>query len=428
MSPVRRAVRRTFHSLRVRNFRLYLFGQAVSVTGTWVQMVASAWLVLKLTGSGVALGVVTALSFLPILVFGPIGGLIADRFDKRRTLVMTQSAFALLAAFLAILVLSGLVQVWHVYLLSFLQGFVTTVDNPTRQSFVVEIVGDRDLTNAVSLNSAVMTGTRVVGPAVAAILIATVGIGWCFLVNAISYSAMIRGLLAMRRHELIQRPRGGRTRGGTMRGLQYAWSTEELRVPLLLMSAVFTLSFNFSVLFPMLAKGSFHGDAGTLGAVFTVMGLGSLLGALLMAHRAKPQGWLLAASCVAFGISSIAVGLSPDVRVALPFLLLAGFTSIVFMISCNTTIQLRAADHMRGRVMAIYSMVFLGTAAIGAPMAGWVAQHAGPRMALMAGGVVAIIMGAVASRSRAVLAPQTRPAPMALSSQASAPESQRSVA
>ena len=415
--------------MRVRNFRLYLFGQAVSVTGTWVQMVASAWLVLKLTGSGVALGLVTALSFLPILLFGPIGGLIADRFDKRRTLIITQSTFALLAALLAALVLSGLVQVWHVYLLSFLQGLVTTVDNPTRQSFVVEIVGDRDLTNAVSLNSAVMTGTRVVGPAVAAILIATVGIGWCFLVNAVSYAAMIRGLVVMRRHELIQRPKGGRTRGGTMRGLRYAWSTEELRVPLLLMSAVFTLSFNFSVLFPMLVKGSFQGDAGTLGTVFSMMGLGSVVGALLMAHRAQPEGWLLSASCVAFGFTSIAVGLSPDVRVALPFLLLAGFTSIVFMISCNTTMQLRSADHLRGRVMAIYSMVFLGTAAIGSPIAGWVAQHAGPRLALEAGGLVAIIMGAVASRSRSILAPpQAGGAAAPIPLRPSETESQRSVA
>ena len=428
MSPVSRAARRTFRSLRVRNFRRYLIGQTVSVTGTWVQTVASAWLVLKLTGSGVALGFVMALSFLPILLLGPVGGLIADRFDKRRTLVMTQASFALLAGLLAVLVLGGVVQVWQVYLISLAQGFVTAVDNPTRQSFVSEMVGNGDLTNAVSLNSAVMTGTRVVGPAVAATLIATMGIGWCFAINAVSYAAVIAGLLSMRRHDLVERPKAARTRGAMLRGLRYAWRTRELRVPLLLMAVVFTLSFNFSVLFPMLAKGPFHGDAGTMGAVFSLMGLGSLVGALLMAHRARPTAWLLPAACAAFGASTIAIGLSPDVQIAVPFLVLAGFTSIVFMITGNTTVQMRSADHMRGRVMAVYSMVFLGTTPIGAPIAGWVAQHGGPRLALAAGGLVAIVVGAVASRSQAILAPATAPAaPIAIQSPPE-PERQRSVA
>lgn len=429
MSPVRRAVNRTFQSLSVRNFRLYLLGQTVSVTGTWVQTLASAWLVLELTHSGFALGLVTAMSFLPILFLGPVGGLVADRFDKRRILVRTQTAFAVLAAVLAVLVLTDTVQVWQIYLISLAQGVVVSLDNPTRQSFVVEMVGNSDLANAISLNSAVMTGTRVLGPAVAALLIARVGIGWCFAINAISYVAVIGGLLAMRRRDLLRMPRATCRPGGTRRGLRYVWQASELRVPLVIMTVVFAMSFNFSVLFPMLVQGPFHGGAGMLGLVFSAMGVGSLAGALLMAHRARPTGWLLAAGGIAFGVTSIGIGLAPDVTVAVPFLVSAGFTSIVFMITGNATIQLRSADRLRGRVMAIYSMVFLGTTAIGGPISGWVGEHAGPRFALVAGGVVAIAMGVVASRSKAVLAPSTEVPPplVAFTSELAAPR-QRSAA
>jgi len=398
MIGLRLAIHRTFHSLRVRNFRLYFLGQMVSVTGTWMQSVASAWLVLQLTGSGVALGVVTALSFLPILLLGPWGGVIADRFDKRHTLVATQAAFAALAAVLGILTLAGLVQVWQVYLLSLAQGLVTAVDNPNRQSFVMEMVGQDDLTNAVSLNSAVMTGTRIVGPALAGVLIATVGLAACFLVNAVSYVAVIVGLLSMRPRDLFRKPsRGGRA-GRAIEGLRYVWRDPGIRDPLVLMAVVFTLSFNFSVLFPLMAKWAFHGDAGTLGLLLATMGTGSLVGALLLAHRAKPSRRMQPIAAVAFGGMTVAVALAPTVATEIPLLVLLGLSSVTFMITGNSTIQLAASDEMRGRVMALYGMVFLGTTPIGAPIAGWMAQSLGVRFALGAGGVVAAVAGLVAAR------------------------------
>ncbi|MGH2635291.1 MAG: MFS transporter, partial [Actinomycetota bacterium] len=275
MTPVGLTVHRTFHSIgHSRNFRLFFIGQAISVSGTWMQMVAAAWLVLRMTHSGVALGIDTALAFGPILLLGPMGGAFADRHDKRRILLATQVAFAALALALFAIVASGVVELWMVYALSFLQGAVTSVDQPTRQSFFAEMVEPRDLTNAVSLNSAVMTGTRIVGPALAGVLIAGVGMEWCFLINAVSYLAVIVGLLAMRADEL--RPnRAPREPGAIRDGFRYAWRTAGLRRPLVLMSVLFLFSFNYSVLMPLFAERTFDGDAGTLGLLLSVTGVGS---------------------------------------------------------------------------------------------------------------------------------------------------------
>ncbi len=395
MTGVRLAIHRTFHSLRVRNFRLYFFGQFVSVTGTWIQSVASAWLVLSLTGSGVALGIVTALNFAPLLLLGPWGGVIADRVDKRRTLIATQSAFAVLALALGILTVTGLVRVWEVYLLSLAQGIVTAIDNPTRQSFYAEMVGEKDLTNAVSLNSAVMTGTRVIGPGIAAGLIAAFGTGQCFLVNAASYVAVIAGLLLMRPQELHTLPEREPGRGGVREGLRYVWERPALRGPLMLMAVVFTLSFNFTVLFPLLATRALHGSVGTFGSMAAVMGVGSVIGALALAHRSKPSPKLLPLGALGFGVISVAVAWAPSIGVELPLLVALGFTSIVFMVTGNSTMQLTSSDEMRGRVMALYSMAFLGTTPFGAMLAGWGAEHFGSRMALGAGGMVAVASGLI---------------------------------
>jgi MFS family permease len=390
------AVHRTFYSVsHSRNFRLFFAGQIVSVTGTWMQSVAAAWLVLKITGSGVALGVQMALNFGPIIVLGAWAGLLADRVDKRRILVATQSAFAVQAIALWALVASGVVTLADVYLLTLLQGIVTAIDMPARQSFYAEMVGTEHLTNAVSLNSAVMTGTRIVGPALAGLLIATVGLGPCFLINGISYLAVIAGLLAMRAGELhrLSGPHGGR--GQLRAGLSYVWRTPELRRPLAWMALVFTFSFNFSVLFPLLARRALHGDAGTYAALLSTMGMGSLTGALVMARQATPSARRLALAAMGFGALSMIAAITPTLATELIAMFPLGFIGMVFMITGNTTLQLTADPPMRGRVMALYGIVFLGGTPVGAPIAGWLAEQLGPRSAIGIGGALAVTTGAI---------------------------------
>jgi MFS family permease len=395
MTRLELALHRTFHAVHhSRNFRLFFAGQAVSVTGTWVQYVASSWLVLRLTGSGVALGVVTALSFAPVLVLGAWAGVLADRYDKRRILLGTQAAFAVLALALWGLVAADAVHLWAVYGLAFLQGVVTAVDTPARQSFFAEMVSAEHLTNAVSLNSAVMTGTRIVGPAIAGLLIAGVGLEACFLVNGLSYLAVIGGLLAMRPEELHRTP-VPRDGGGLRAGLRYVWRTPELRTPLVVMAVIFTLSFNFQVLMPLLAEDAFDGDARTLGWLLSFMGIGSLVGALGMARRARPNPVRLMRSAAALGALSVAAAVMPNLPSELAALVVLGFVAIVFMITANTTLQLTARPEMRGRVMALYSVVFLGGTPIGAPIAGWTAEWLGPRWGLGIGGLVAVGVGLV---------------------------------
>lgn len=390
------AVHRTFHSLHSRNFRLFFFGQLVSVTGTWMQSVASAWLVLTMTGSGVALGIQAALNFGPIIVLGAWAGLLADRRDKRSILIGTQTAFAVLAIALWALVGLGRVTLWEVYLVTFLQGIVTAVDTPARQSFYAEMVGPELVTNAVSLNSAVMTGTRIVGPALAGILIATVGIAPVFAVNGFSYLAVIGGLAAMRSSELHRTGTAERGKGQLRAGLEYAWHTPELRRPLLWMAVVFTFSFNFSVLLPLLAKGPLGGDAGTYGVVLSAMGVGSLAGALVMARQNDPNPARLAVSTGLFGVTSLVAAYAPGLPSELVAMLPVGFVSMVFMITANSTLQLTSRPSMRGRVMALYSIVFLGGTPIGAPIAGWLAEHLGSRAAIGLGGLIALATGGLA--------------------------------
>jgi len=388
------AIHRTFHSVsHSRNFRLFFVGQIVSVTGTWMQSVALAWLVLKLTDSGTALGIQAALNFGPMLVLGAWGGLLADRRDKRRILIVTQSAFALLAIALWALVATGLVTVGIVYALSLLQGVVTAVDMPTRQSFYAEMVGPRDLTNAVSLNSAVVTGTRIVGPALAGVLIATIGLASSFLFNGISYLAVIGGLIAMRPEELHRTEAPQARKGQIREGLAYVWRTPELRLPLVWMAVVYMLSFNFSVLFPLLAKRTFAGDVGLYATLLAVMGAGSMIGALAMARQKHPTPLRLAVAAAAFGIMTVIAATAPTLPLELAILLPLGASSMVFMIIGNSTLQLTSRPDMRGRVMALYGIVFLGGTPFGGPIAGWLADAFGPRTSLAVGGVVAIATG-----------------------------------
>jgi MFS family permease len=408
MTPVGRAVDRTFRSLRTRNFRLFFTGQVISVTGTWVNFTASAWLVLHLSDSGVALGVNTALMFLPILLVGAFGGMLADRHDKRKILLGTQLGYLVVSLTLFALIATDLVQLWMVYTLSLASGLVTALDNPTRQSFYMEMVEASDLTNAVSLNSALFMGARIVGASLAGALIATFGTAICFLIDGLSYLAVIAALLAMRPADLRGHARGGRERGNVREGFRYVWTTAELRRPLILMAIVFTFAFNWAVLLPLLAKHTFGGTAATFGVMSAFGGLGSFVAALLMANRnsartSAPSIARLAAYALASGAALLLTAVSPTLLFADLTMIPLGFAVMVFIITANSMLQLSSKAEFRGRVMAIYGMVFLGSTPFGAVMIGWLAQQYGPRAGFAVGGLVAIGagLGALWLRTRA---------------------------
>ncbi len=395
MSAVRAAARQTFHSLRVRNYRLYFTSQLISVSGTWMQSVAQAWLVLHLTGSGVDLGVVVALQFVPMLFFGPFGGLVADRADKRRLLFATQTAGGLLALVLGILVVSGTVQLWQVYLLASFLGVVNLFDNPARQSFVIEMVGRDDLPNAVSLNSVVMNASRVIGPAIGGIIITLFGLGVCFFVNAASYVAVVIGLAMMRVAELRPTEPVTRARGQVREGFRYVWRTPTLRNTLLAVALIGIFVYNFTVTLALLAKVTFGGGAGAYSLLTSCMGIGAVVGGLFAAHRARPTPRLLQVLALALGALLALVALSPTLLVACLSIVAMGAASIGFIATANATLQLTSEPEMRGRVMALYAMAFLGTTPIGAPLVGAIAQWTDPRVALLAGSASAVAAAGV---------------------------------
>lgn len=389
-------MRRTFSSLAIHNYRLFFFAQLESVTGTWMQSVAQMWLVLHLTGSGLALGVTAALQFLPVLLFGTVGGLLADRLDKRLTLMATQTAAAVPALILGVVTLSGHVELWIVYVLAFTIGCVSALDNPTRQSFVSEMVGPRNVGNAVSLNSGVFTAARVIGPAIAGLLIAAVGTGWCFVANGISYLPVVGALLLMRPDELFRQPPLAREPGQIKAGLRYAWGRTELRLPLLLMLVIGTLAFNFSVLLPLMVRFAFHSGAGTYGLLLSLMGMGSVAGALIVASRALPSFTWLTGAAVAFGALLLVVAFMPTLPLEMLSMVPLGMAMVAYQATSNSLLQLNSSSAYRGRVMALYITVFIGTTPIGGPVIGWVAQTFGPRVGLSLGGVAALLAGSVA--------------------------------
>ena len=395
MTAVRAAVHQTFSSLRIRNYRLYFVAQLISVSGTWMQTVAQAWLVLHLTGSGVDLGVVVGLQFLPMLLFGPFGGLVADRMNKRRLLYATQTAGGLLALALGILVVSHTVQLWQVYLLAGLLGVVNVFDNPARQTFVMEMVGRDDLPNAVSLNTVVMNASRVVGPAIGGVVITVFGLGVCFFVNAASYIAVIVGLSMMRAAELHPTPQVERARGQIREGFRYVWRTPALRNTLLAIALIGIFAYNFTVTLALLAKVTFHGGAGTYSLLTACMGIGAVVGGLIAAHRARPTPRLLQMLALVFGALLAAVALAPTLLTAAIAITVMGAASIGFIATANATLQLTSAPAMRGRVMALYAMAFLGTTPIGAPLVGAIAQWTDPRVALLSGAVATVIAAAL---------------------------------
>jgi MFS family permease len=380
-----------FRSLRVRNYRLYASGQLVSLTGTWMQRVAQDWLVLTLTGSGTALGVVTALQFAPGLLLGPWGGLIADRSDKRRLLVVTQSAIGLLALVLGALTVTGLVAYWQVLLLAGLLGLATAVDTPTRQSFVVEMVGPADLPNAVGINSTIFNAARIAGPAAAGGLIAAVGTGWAFMVNGVSSAAVVAGLIVMRPSELAPAPTVERVPGQLREGLRYVVRHRELALAMLLTFMVGTFGLNFQLSTALLARNEFHRSAASFGLLSMALATGAFAGALLAARRVRrPTLGELVLVAAAFGVAEIAAGTMPTFAATAAMLVPTGLAMLTFTTAANMFVQLGVEDTMRGRVMALYLMCFLGGTPLGAPLVGWAGSALGPRWGLIGGGIVSL--------------------------------------
>jgi MFS family permease len=398
---LRATAARTFRSLQVRNYRLFFFGQLVSVTGTWMQTVAQSWLVLNLTGSGVDLGLTVALQFLPMLLFGMWGGLLADRLDKRRLLVATQAAGGVLAVALWALVATGTVQLWMVYVFAFLLGVVTMVDMPTRQAFVIEMVGPDEVPNAVGLNSAMFNTGRILGPAAAGVVIAWFGVAPAFLANGLSFLAVIGGLLAMRTEELFRREPAERRPGEVRAGLRYVWAEPTLRSTLFLVAVLGTFGFNFVVVLPLLARYTFSGGAGLYSVFTALMSVGSLVGALIAASRARPSRALLLGAGTAFGLLMLGTAAAPNAATAGALLVGVGLAVMLFLATANTTLQLSSDPAMRGRVMALYGLLFLGSTPVGGPLLGWVAEQWGPRAGLGLGGAITLVAAAGVSGVRA---------------------------
>lgn len=401
MSAVKDFARQTFSSLANPNYRLYFSGQAVSMVGTWMQRVAQGWLVLQLTGSGTALGVVVALQTLPVLVIGPYGGVVADRMDKRRLMIGLQSMMGVLALILGILTITNAIAIWMIYVLAFLLGLATCFENPARQSFILELVGAKDLRNAVSLNSVLVNVARAVGPAVAGTVIAAGGLGICFLINAVSFVAVVASLVRLDVDKLNPTEPAIRKRGQLREGFAYVWRTPELRAPLLMMALVGCLAYEFTVVLPIVAEQTFDGDAQLYGFMTAAMGVGAVIGGLFVAARGATGLTALIRSSGVFGVAILAAALAPYLWMELAALALVGATSIGFMARGNSTLQLEAAPSMRGRVMALWAVAFLGSTPIGGPIAGWVAEHFGGRAALAMGAAacfVAVALGMVIGR------------------------------
>ncbi len=388
-----------FAALAIPNFRLYFAGQAVSLTGTWMQVVAQSWLVLELTGSGAVLGLVAAAQFLPVLLFGAYGGLIADRVDKRRLLLGTQAALGTLALVLGLLTVTHVVALWMVFILAVALGTVNSVDQPGRQSFAPEMVGRDQVQNAVSLNSVLTNASRAVGPAVAGLVIATTGVGVCFLANAASFAAVLAALARIRTSALHPAQPAGREPGQLRQGLRYVRATPALLVPLLMMALVGTLAYEFQVVLPLLARTSFHGGAGTYAFFNAAMGAGAVAGGLAVAGLARTGLLPFTVAAAGFGVAILGAALAPSLPWEVAALAVVGAFSTAFMATGNTTLQLTADSQFRGRVMALWSVTFTGSTPIGGPITGVVSDGLGPRYGLGLGAVAclaATVIGALA--------------------------------
>lgn len=410
---------RTFRSLAVYNYRVYWFGQLISISGTWMQTTAQAWLVLKLTNSPTALGTVTLLQFLPITLLTLFGGVFADRVPKRALIFCTQSAGALQALLLGLLVVTDRVQLWQIYVLALLLGIVNAFDNPTRQAFVAELVGRDRLQNAVALNSMLFNAARVVGPAVAGIVISAVGIGQAFLVNAISFLPVLVGLALMRPSEFHAVPRPARDNvfHQLRVGIRYAVSTRDVAITLTLVGVLGTFGYNFTTVLPLLAKYALHTGAFGLGILTSAVGIGSVIAALAVASARRTSQAVIFGAATVFSLVLALVGISNWLPLTLGLLVLLGITSIAFSSSANTRLQMSAPNELRGRVMSLYFLLFAGTTPIGGMLVGLLAAHAGvqPTVVVLGAACLLGVAGtALYSRRRAAqAAPDAMPSVVA---------------
>jgi MFS family permease len=397
---LRRAGRMTFAALAVPNYRLYFTGQSISLIGTWMQTTAQAWLVLTLTNSATDLGYVIALQTLPVLLLGPYGGVIADRVDKRRLMVVLQSLMGVQALILGLLTVLGIVHLWEVEVLAVVLGLNNTFENPARQAFVLEMVGPDHLRNAVTLNSVTVNAARAVGPAVAGVLIATVGVGTCFLANAGSFVAVVVSLTVMNRAALVPSTPTERSPGQLREGLSYVRGHRNLLVPLVMMAMVGMLTYEFQVTLPVLAKHTFHGSSEAYGFMTAAMGLGAVAGGLVTAARGSTGTRPLIMAAVGFGAATLFAALAPLLGLELVALALVGWGSVSFLALGNSTLQLNAEASMRGRVMALWAVAFLGSTPIGGPAIGWIIRASNPRVGLLVGAVTCFVAAGVGTLTR----------------------------
>jgi len=384
------AFRATFRSLSVRNFRLFFTGQLISQVGNWLTSVGLILLVLHRTHSGIAVGLLTAAQFGPILLLGAWAGLIADRSNKRTLLLTTQTLEMVQSFSLAALAFWSAAPLWSFYAVALAGGVMLAFDNPTRRSFVSEMVPESHLQNAVSLNAALMTSSRIVGPALAGLLSVTVGFGWCFAIDGTSYLAVIASLLMMRTSELHRAPITERARGQVRDGLRYVRRTADLWIPIVMLTVIGTLTFNFSVVLPLMIERTLGGTDATYTAVYSVLSVGSLFGALAASHRHRVEVRTMAVAAMVFGVAMLLFATAPNVAVAYPLALLVGFASVWFMTASTAMMQLRSDPRMRGRVLALQAIVLIGTTPIGGPLLGYVSDALGARAGVVLGGVAAI--------------------------------------
>jgi MFS family permease len=401
MDAARAYSQRTFASLSIRNYRLFAIGQGISLSGTWMQTVAQGLLVLRLTHSGTALGLVTALQTLPVLFLGPWGGVAADRYSKRHILYLTQVSAAICSLAMGVLVLGNWIEIWMVYITAVLLGVIKVFDNPTRQTFVREMVGRDLLANAVSLNSTEFNLARVIGPSLAGVLVATVGLGWCFVLDAATYTVVIAMLAMMTASELNPAPRVAAAKGQLMDGLRYVRSTPVLFNLLLMMGIVGMLTYEFSVTLPLLSEFTLDAGASGYAALTAAMGIGAVFGGLYTAGRRRTGPRLLALSSFLFGVSVLLVAIAPSLALAIAAMVIVGFFSINFTSLGNVTLQTESRQDMQGRVMALWSVAVLGTTPIGGPIVGAIGEHFGARWSLMIGAAAAMFaagLGLMAAR------------------------------
>lgn len=392
--------KRLFRSLRVYNFRVWTAGALVSNIGTWMQRVAQDWLVLTVLTdhNASAVGITMALQFGPQLMLLPFTGYAADRFDRRRLIMLTQALLGLLALGLGLVTVTGVVSLWQVYLFAFGLGCVTAFDAPARQVFVSDLVGERYLSNAVALNSTSFNSARMVGPAVAGLLIAAIGTGWVFLINAVSFAAVLGSLFLLRVGDLHNSLKPGRKAGGLLEGFRYVWARPDLKAMLVMLFLIGTFGFNFPIYISTMSVSVFHGDAGQYGILTSALAVGSVTGALFAARRERPDMRLLAISTAVFGVFCALAGAAPNVWIFAAMLTITGLSALTFNTASNALMQLTTDPAMRGRVMALRMAITMGGTPLGAPIVGWLADNAGPRWAMAVAALAGVLAAVVAAR------------------------------